>query len=130
VDFRRFHLRLCAVRFSRERVAAVQRTLTDAILPALGLRARDRSIYARYRRVSVDQHAELSDLRRRVRVVKALVAVRRQGMKRERGAACFFGRLVILGIEGVDRLATALLTARAARIRLARPSRRRSRQAA
>ena len=43
-------------------------------------------------------------------------------MKRERGAACFFGRFLALGIEGVDRLATALLTARAARIRLARLS--------
>lgn len=37
----------------------------------------------------------------------------------KRGAACFFGRFLALGIEGVDRLATALLTARAARIRLA-----------
>ena len=42
----RFHLRPCDCSVSRERVAAVQRTLADAILPALGLRTRDSPIYA------------------------------------------------------------------------------------
>ena len=46
----RFHLRPCDCSVSREQVAAVQRTLADAILPALGLRTRDSPIYALYRR--------------------------------------------------------------------------------
>jgi hypothetical protein len=72
--------------------------------PALGLRTRDSS-YARYRaRKTWTNAPNLSDLRRRDRVVKALVAVRGQGMKRERRAASFFGRFLARRIERVDRL--------------------------